>query len=251
MSVPRFLVPSIPDQGDIELPDAESHHACRVLRLAVDDKAQLFDGQGNLANGHFSIVTKRTAVVSIENKSFAPLDHDGRLHFAVALPKGDRQRSTIEKLVELGVDSLTPITSQRSVAVLDDSNIERLHRYSIEASKQCGRNRLMRIHSSFPIEELRWDSGTSAWILHPYHVNCIPLSLIEAHDWCQKHPTPKQLFLIGPEGGFVETEVETTLEQGAKVLSLGPRIQRVETAVSSAAVLGSLWLSSQYKVAVT
>jgi 16S rRNA (uracil1498-N3)-methyltransferase len=57
------------------------------------------------------------------------------------------------------------------------------------------------------------------------------------------YPPQQLLFLVGPEGGFTDEEVALAVSLGAKVLTLGNRIQRVETAVSTAAVLGSLWLS--------
>ena len=57
------------------------------------------------------------------------------------------------------------------------------------------------------------------------------------------YPPQQLLFLVGPEGGFTDDEVTLAVSLGAKILTLGDRIQRVETAVSTAAVLGSLWLS--------
>src|SRR5262249_62180235 len=64
---------------------------------------------------------------------------------AVALPKGDRQRWLVEKLTELGVTTMVPLITERSVAQPNGSALERLNRAVIEAAKQCGRNRLMMI----------------------------------------------------------------------------------------------------------
>jgi 16S rRNA (uracil1498-N3)-methyltransferase len=248
MSLPRFLVPSlIRSAGELTLPDDESHHASRVLRCEPGDPVVVFDGIGNQASAIIRHVSKKSVTVGIESVVFAPRDHQNRLHFAVAMPKGDRQRNTIEKLVELGVDSLTPISTERSVAIVGPANSERLARYVIEACKQCGRNRLMTIHPCVTIEQLAWDDEPTQckWILHPDLPNGEGWSVQKANSLMLSRSIESVLFLVGPEGGFSDTEVAKTIARQAKVLSLGERIQRVETAVSTAAVLGSIWLENE------
>ena len=194
---------------------------------------------------------KRTVNASIDSYVFAPRDHSGRLHFAVAMPKGDRQRNTIEKLVELGVDSLSPLNTSRSVAVVNEDNAERLERYVVEACKQCGRNRLMSIRRTLSTADIRVYADsiglkgepnlTAIWILHPTIDGQTAYTIHEANSLADCNQ--KLLFLVGPEGGFTEEEVVQAVQQGARILSLGERIQRVETAVATAAVLGHCWLA--------
>jgi 16S rRNA (uracil1498-N3)-methyltransferase len=251
MSIPRFLVPLLPNQGSVDLPADEAHHASRVLRCSLGDSIVLFDGIGNEAIATILSLDKRSVTAAIRSFAFAPRDHSGRLHFAIAMPKGDRQRNTIEKLVELGVDTLTPLETARSVAVVNDANSERLVRYVEEACKQCGRNRLMSIRPTLRISDIQdsvnsltkqeTNSPIQIWILHPK---------IDGHSAYSIHaanaiaaPNQSLLFLIGPEGGFSDAEVIEAVQQGARILSLGERIQRVETAASTAAVLGHCWLS--------
>ena len=251
MSIPRFLVPHLPSQGSVDLPADEAHHASRVLRCSQGDTIILFDGNGNQATATIHSLDKRSVAATVDSYVFAPRDHSGRLHFAIAMPKGDRQRNTIEKLVELGVDTLSPLDTARSVAVVNEANSERLVRYVEEACKQCGRNRLMTIRSTLCIDDIKnyadsisRNNGSGAmqiWILHPE---------IEGHAAHSIHaasaiatPCQNLLFLIGPEGGFTDSEVLEAVKQGANILSLGERIQRVETAASTAAVLGHCWLA--------
>ena len=226
----------------VELPENESHHASRVLRCTQGESIVLFDGVGNEALGTIESIDKRSVRVAITSRQFAPRAHDGRLHFAVALPKGDRQRNTIEKLVELGVDSLCPLITKRSVAVVNENNAERLERYVIEACKQCGRNQLMSIEPSASIDVVMSAHLSSTWILHPEPLADSSHSIHAANRFAADHPPISLLFLIGPEGGFTEEEVAQAIQLGAKILSLGERIQRVETAVATAAVLGHCWL---------
>jgi 16S rRNA (uracil1498-N3)-methyltransferase len=244
MSLPRFLVPSLQSQSAaLDLPEDEAHHASRVLRCQVGDSVILFDGLGSEALASIQQITKRSVTVSFDSVMFAPRDHNGTLHFAVSLPKGDRQRNTIEKLVELGVDSLTPISTERSVAIVNATNAERLHRYGVEACKQCGRNRLMIIHASSTLDQVSIDHPKCAtFVLHPNIEGSKAITLPEANAKWMSSSIDSLLFLIGPEGGFTDAEVRRAIAQGAVMLSLGERIQRVETAVSSAAVLGSCWL---------
>jgi 16S rRNA (uracil1498-N3)-methyltransferase len=244
MSLPRFLIPDLAKSGIVAFPDAEAHHASRVLRCKAGESVVLFDGIGNEALAVLKEIDKRSVQADIVEWKFAPRDHLNRLHFAVALPKGDRQRSTIEKLVELGVDSLTPLETERSVAVVDDSNTDRLERYVVEACKQCGRNRLMRVEPSVSIKQLlcRLDA-VSAWILHPESDSIPSYSIRQANHLALETPPASLYYLVGPEGGFTTAEVAMAHEGGVRVLSLGDRIQRVETAVSTAAVLGHCWLT--------
>ena len=114
----------------------------------------LFDGLGNEAQATIHSIDKRNVFATIDSHAFAPRDHSDRLHFAISIPKGDRQRNTIEKLVELGADSLCPLVTTRSVAIVNEANIDRLDRYVVEACKQCGRNRLMNIRPTLGLKEI-------------------------------------------------------------------------------------------------
>jgi 16S rRNA (uracil1498-N3)-methyltransferase len=251
MTVHRFLVPDLPSHGAIELPTQEAHHASRVLRCSEGDAIALFDGLGHEAQATIRSIDKRSVVAAIDSYAFAPRDHAGRLHFAIALPKGDRQRNTIERLVELGVDSMCPLSTSRSVAVVNEANTERLERYVIEACKQCGRNRRMGIGATLHMQGIQAYAAalaltkearrTSIWILHPTLVGEKIFSIHEAN--ALDFHNANLLFVVGPEGGFSDEEVEEAVSQGARIMSLGERIQRVETAAATSAVLGHLWLS--------
>lgn len=251
MGLPRFLVDRFDQQGLVQLGQTESHHAARVLRLTVGDRCVVFDGHGFEAHGTIESLDKKTVHVRHQSKTFAPRDHGGRLEFAIAMPKGDRQRNVIEKLVELGVDRLTPIETQRCVSKFDSDAIERLERYGIESCKQSQRNRLIQIDSccdwSDWLQRVQSHSQCEGWILHPTGISD---GTFDAAKFISERTPDSVLnqdkrivFAIGPEGGFTEEEVQRSLKVGFNLLDLGERILRVETAVGVAAVLGSLRLS--------
>jgi 16S rRNA (uracil1498-N3)-methyltransferase len=243
MGLARFYVERVA-LGDVELDEAESNHASRVLRSQVGEDVLLFDGLGNEGFGTIGLIERRRVLVHVASTRFAPRDHDGRLALAVAMPKGDRQRNVIEKIVELGVDHLIPIETERSVAKVDQDAQARLARTMIEACKQSRRNRFLRIHPSILWKDfIRDDSWRSheRWVLHPDAAGLRPEELVLEH--CQQHRSSAEgektfLFAIGPEGGFTEEEVRLATDQGFRTLDLGDRILRVETAVAFAAVLG-------------
>ncbi|MFN7731140.1 MAG: RsmE family RNA methyltransferase [Pirellula sp.] len=252
MALPRFLVDDVPERGFVSLDEAESNHAARVLRVQPGEDVIAFDGKGWEGYGSIDSVQRKTVTLNIQQRRFAPRDHDDRLWMAIALPKGDRQRSVIERMVELGVDRLIPLHSHRSVARCDADAIERLDRYGIEACKQCQRNRRMRIEPAMDwnafMDWLPAQSSTECWLLHP-DPTAIDAQAFLATSTALPTQSMRWLFTIGPEGGFTDAETSNARTAGCRVLSLGERILRVETAVASAAFLGHLALARMQSMA--
>lgn len=256
MSLPRFLVSALPHASAnlppnlppkiVTVEDSEAHHAIKVLRCKKGESVVVFDGAGNEATGVVHEVDKKTLSVAYSETLFAPRDHDGRLCVAISLPKGDRQKYAVEKLVELGVDRLIPLATERSVAFVDESNVERLHRHAMEACKQCQRNRLMTIEPTMKWSQLlSKNPANELWMLHPYSKGRRgETSLDNAYARYKDSDVNRVTFAIGPEGGFTDEEAELASQKGVAQLSLGERILRVETAVAFVSVLGNLWLGS-------
>ncbi len=150
------------------------------------------------------------------------------LTLAVALPKGDRQKWLMEKGTELGVAKLIPLITKRGVAQPVDSALARLARQSIEAAKQCGRNRLMEVEPPQTAEAFfsGCDTNFTRWIAHPG--GAMPAE----SGWLDESGKPRGALMVafGPEGGFSDEEVEHAVKAGWKQVSLGSRILRIETA---------------------
>jgi 16S rRNA (uracil1498-N3)-methyltransferase len=187
----------------------------------------------------FPAVVERVGRNDVELTILAREEVDRELPFdltlGVALPKGDRQKWLVEKVVELGVTRLVPLRTERGVAQPVEQAIARLRRAVIEASKQCGRNRLMGIGEpeSWP-DFLELATGTPCrWLAHPKGSHKgVPLPSIEE--------LPDQCWLaVGPEGGFSSSEVSLAVAAGWHTIDLGPRILRVETAALALASLAT------------
>ncbi len=240
MSIPRFYCPEWKQNDTLAILDEEANHAIKSLRMKLGDLLVAFDGKGNQAKARIVEIKKREMLCQVIESAYDPGDLPGDVEVAVALPKGDRQKLIVERLVEMGIHRLIPLQTARSVAEGTEGAIARLQRYAVEASKQSGRNRLLRIevaqnyseyiHRSHPQELVRW-------VAHPYAPNgSISQPLVAASE------SHSFAIAIGPEGGLTEREVDQALDQGWKSLRLGSRILRVESAVSYVAALVNWYL---------
>ena len=227
--MPRFFCEE-PIQGDtVQLTGSELQHMTKVLRLGVGDEVTLFDDSGCEFVATIKEVSRQSASLSISSQQSVDRELPLTLHIGVALPKGDRQQWLVEKLVELGVTTLTPITTQRGVAQPNEKALQRIKRWIIAASKQCQRNRLMFVNSPQTIQQFFEPSRGLTLIAHP---NCES----------QLNTVIKNVTLggeysvaIGPEGGFTDEELEIAAQHQAVPVSLGKRILRIETAAIAVA----------------
>jgi 16S rRNA (uracil1498-N3)-methyltransferase len=217
----RYFVDSPIAAERAVLAGAEAHHLLHVMRAAPGSRVTLFDGTG----WEFEAVVQRTSRAEVELAIIARQQVDREaaivLTLGVALPKGERQKWLVEKATELGVARLVPLQTQRAVAQPSENALERLRRGVVEASKQCGRNRLMEI-----AEPQSWETFLAG-------NNHVAYRLV-AHVGATARPAFGQsdgmVAAIGPEGGFTDDEVSAADSQGWQVVGLGPRVLRVETA---------------------
>jgi 16S rRNA (uracil1498-N3)-methyltransferase len=154
----RFFVPG-PIRADLVLlTGSEAHHLLHVMRARVGDRVVLFDGTGWEFEAEVVQIARQEARLRICRQSYVDRELPVLLVVGVAMPKGDRQRWLVEKAVELGVGRLVPLIGQRSVVRPGPALLARLRRSVIEASKQCGRNRLMEIGGP-----MGWSEWVSAY----------------------------------------------------------------------------------------
>lgn len=226
----------------VTLAGPEAHHLLHVMRAAVGTPVMLFDGSGAEFAGVVESVRRAEAVVRIVERHEVDRELPFGLTVGVALPKGDRQKWLVEKLTELGVAMLVPLITERGVAQPTANAAERLQRSVIEAAKQCGRNRLMKIAEPrawgewvgedvrFKISDLRFEVqgaiGHSSAVVERIvaHPDGVPIGEMELRR------NAAVIVAVGPEGGFTEEEVAMAVASGFRKVSLGARILRVETA---------------------
>jgi len=221
----------------------EAHHAIHVMRARPGDQVTLFDGSGSEFTAQVETVGRGRVDVRVLEQTEIDRELPIGLTLAVALPKGDRQRWLVEKAVELGVSRVVPLNTSRSVAQATPGALMRLRRTVVEASKQCGRNRLTEV-----TQAKAWDSFVTTAPANAVRLVAHPRSEgMLINNWSPlrlKDITRGQnvLMAIGPEGGLTDDEFATAAAAGWRPIDLGPRILRIETAaiLLTALVLQSL-----------
>jgi 16S rRNA (uracil1498-N3)-methyltransferase len=224
----RFYTPDPLGPGEYTLAGAEAHHLAAVRRFTAGQRVVLFNGDGNDYPAEVLSVARRSVALHVLAAEPADRELGFALVVAAALPRGDRADFLVEKLTELGATRLVPLVTARSVVQPRESVVEKFTRAVIEASKQCGRNRLMAVDVPQKWEAFvaRADLPAARFVLHTG----------------PGLPGPGRAaagvaVAVGPEGGFTPEEVQSALQQGWRPASLGPRTLRVETAAVAAAAL--------------
>lgn len=225
--------------GEVRLTPEQSHHIAHVLRLAVGDGIVAFDGSGSEADGIVEHISKSGVVLKVG----APVAVDRESPLAVVLAQGissgERMDYTIQKAVELGVQAIQPLTTERSVVRLDaDRAAKRVAHWqavAVAACEQCGRNRVPVVAAVVPFTA--WlgtlDTKLRRIVLSPHAER----RLVE-----MERPDTTVVLLIGPEGGLSPREHDVAAVAGFTGMRLGPRVLRTETAaVATLAAMQALW----------
>lgn len=235
MEIRRFYVPHLTGSDDVvELPEDESRHLRSVLRLRSGDSISAFDGNGREFQCVIEKVEKRTASVRIIEE-IEPEAKESSLDLSIActLLKGEKLDGVVRQAVELGVRAFFPITSARCDVRSRDSagRIERWRRIAVEATKQCGRARLMSIS---PLSDPAAVLGSER-----FAGSTRILFSERGGDTFDSLGSPGKIFaLFGPEGGWDDAELTAAEDLGAKIVTFGGRIMKADTAaVAISAIL--------------
>ena len=236
MRLSRFFIDAPLSIGQHELPEAQAHYIGRVLRHAAGDAVQLFDGSGQEYLGELIEVGKKAVRVELREQLAGQVESPLRVHLGQGLSRGERMDWAIQKATELGVAEITPIVSERCEVRLKDERADKRlahwRQVMISACEQCGRSVLPLLHAPQPLSE--WQATVQAelkLVLHPV-----------AEPWATHAPPRSLAFLIGPEGGLSDKEVEQAKLAGFHAARLGPRVLRTETApIVALAVAQQLW----------
>jgi 16S rRNA (uracil1498-N3)-methyltransferase len=227
----RFYVNCELKPGPVLLQGAEAHHLAAVCRLRPGDAVCLFNGDGRQYPARVEAVGRRDVTLEVLAVESPARELPFRLEVAAPLPRGDRAQFLLEKLTELGVTSFVPLRTARSVVHPRETKLDKLQRHVIEASKQCGRNTLLRVR---PMVE--WSVFCRSVELPERRMLGHPGGESKWEDM-ENAPGRDTVAAVGPEGGFTDDEVALARAASWRLLDLGPRILRVETAAIALTVL--------------
>ncbi len=223
--MPRFYVDTLLNVGDkVSLPSDVVRHII-VLRLKLEQEIILFNNDGHDYHAKIVELGRREALVVVTNKVKNQTEANFIITLMISLISNDKLELVIQKAVELGVQRIIPVITektQRIKAEREASKLEHWRKIIIAASEQCGRAKLATVSEikefATVIDE---DKSEINYILSPHH----------AASKLAKVNNPQSIsLLIGPEGGFTESEIRLANEAGFHNLNLGKRILRAETA---------------------
>ncbi len=240
MSAPRFYVSApLASGARLALPESAAHHAARVLRLRIGDAVTLFSGEGGEYGASIIAIGKRAVEVEIGAHLAIERESPLTIDLVQALSSGERMDATLQKAVELGVHSITPVMSERSVVRLQGERADRRaahwQQVAVSACEQCGRNR---------VPEVRPLLSLTAFLSAPRPAALRWVLLPGADAALRDLPRPQQPIelLVGPEGGFSAAEAGRAQQAGFVPVRLGPRVLRTETAAPALlAAVQALW----------
>ena len=218
----RFYSPSAQAGIDIQLDTDESRHLRDVLRLSVGDAVSVFDGNGCEFLATIKSIGKKVAELTIRDETStaspeSPLD----LTVAATIINGEKYDLIIQKSVELGVTMLIPLISKRCEVKQTDAvkRLDRWRRIALEATKQCGRAKVMNIAEPETFE---------AFINTPSVK--IMFSERDGEKLPDKLDHDEITLVYGPKGGWDDLELKLAQENKATLVTFGGRILRAETA---------------------
>lgn len=232
MRIPRIYHPEpLTDATVCRLSDEAANHVGRVLRMQAGDRLELFDGSNHIYSATIIRADKKTVEAEIQARCLDDRESPLSIHLGQVISRGEKMEFTIQKSVELGVNIITPLWSERCGVKLDDERmakkIRQWQKIAIAACEQCGRNVIPQIRPMMKLQD--WcaeQDGSLKLNLHP-RAKCSIRTLPAI-------PEAGVRLLIGAEGGLSAQEIAQTEQQGFTEVLLGKRILRTETAALTA-----------------
>ena len=207
------------------------NHIKNVLRMTVGEQFLVScEGVSDLCC--LEDIQSDTVVAKITTENYQNTNLPINIHLFQGLPKSDKLELIIQKAVELGVASVTPVAMKRSIVKIDDkkkkSKRERWQKVAESAAKQSKRTAIPQVQDVVTYKEMISAAKDLDLLLVPYEcaegMTATKAALREIKSGMNVG------IIIGPEGGFEQTEIDLAREAGGKIISLGSRILRTETA---------------------
>lgn len=221
----------------VTLDDASAHYLRTVLRLKHDEAITVFNGQGTDYDGTLLEVSRKQVRIAIGIPVERNLESPLLVNLGLGIARGDRMDLAVQKAVELGVQTITPIFTERCVVQLkgekQQQREEHWRKIIQHACEQCGRNRLPVLADAQPL---------TGWVEHQPGLKIF----LDPHAESRLNaltPTHQTVSLLsGPEGGFTDQERSYAKAAGFIPVRLGARVLRAETAALAAlAAVQTLW----------
>ncbi|MCU6707659.1 16S rRNA (uracil(1498)-N(3))-methyltransferase [Paenibacillus sp. J5C_2022] len=237
-----FVTPPQLQGGTFAITGDDARHIVKVMRMKPDDKIYVSDGQSNSGIAVIREITADTVLVELEKLLESSSEPAWSVTIAQSLPKGDKMELVIQKGTEIGACAFAPFQSERMIVQYDArkeaKRLERWGKIAKEAAEQCHRDRIPAIEGVRSWKELLQLIGSFDLALFCYEEEGkehegLGLRAAVQH-WLtagvRQGDKPSILLIAGPEGGFTGREAAEAEQAGARLVGLGRRILRAETA---------------------
>lgn len=231
-----FVNPEQIQENAVRLTGEDAFHAIKVMRARTGDRFVACDGSGGAMLAAITDIRKDEVVAEVLNEPVASRETAVELWVFQGLPKGDKLETVIQKSTELGAWRIVPFQSSRTVVQLDDRKegrkLERWRKIAKEAAEQAHRSRVPSIEVPISWKQLLQEAARADLALFCYENGEGGLrTVLRGADWSQ---VKRAAVVVGPEGGFSEQEAAEAEQAGLRLVSLGARILRTETAALAA-----------------
>ncbi|MEX0963715.1 MAG: 16S rRNA (uracil(1498)-N(3))-methyltransferase [Pseudohongiellaceae bacterium] len=225
MRLSRVHIDGLLESGTtVSLAKDISHYLNNVLRLRLDDRLLVFNSEQGEFLARVSEASKKSVELELLELRRSPQPPTLSINLLLGLSRGDRMDFAIQKSTELGVTEITPVYTEHGEVRLKPDRVEKKlqhwRKIAISACEQCGRLEIPTLHRPVPLTEAALASNANKWMLEPGGSDSLPQAVTDSHIEV----------LIGPEGGFSTTEIDWARTTGFKIVALGSRILRTETA---------------------
>lgn len=230
----RFFTEPQNISGDIAEIFEDSRHIEKVLRMSCGDQILVFDGSGIEYMAELISIEKNVCRAKILESNKSLSESKIKISLFQGIPKSGKMESIVQKSVELGVFEIVPVMMERCVTKISnkaagEEKAKRWNKVSVEAVKQCGRGIIPKVHEPVTFE-------TAIAMMKELDVPLMPYEIL-GHQGQQGLRTvldggrsaESYGILVGPEGGFSDSEADYAVKKGIKTIGLGRRILRTET----------------------
>lgn len=231
--LPRFHAPALTaDLVELQLPDDEGHHLSKVLRLREGDRVLVFDGAGLQRHAQVARVARSHATLQLGRIDAAAPELSVHVTLAQAMLKGDSMDQVVRDATTIGVHEVVPLLTTRTEARHPPdraaARVDRWRRVAVSATKQCGRAVLPIVREAGSLANTLDAAADDECVMFVEPLADIPLVTLDGLKPVQ--PGRRVTVLVGPEGGWSPDELAMAARKRAKMVSLGGRTLRAETA---------------------
>ena len=227
-----FVTPAQVEEDKIYIHGSDVNHIKNVLRMQEGEEIRISDGNNCKYLCAIQKISPEEVTAVILEEEAADNELPSRIYLFQGLPKADKMEWIIEKGTEIGITEFTPVRMRYSVAKLEGKDalkkVERWNKIAEVAAKQSGRDKIPNINPVINFAKVYEILQKCDIVLVAYEKE---LKNTLKHELEQlKKPNINIGVIVGPEGGIAEEEIEQLKKEGARIITLGPRILRTETA---------------------